>query len=116
MKTFLVKSIDYADYTDYIYAEIWAAESKEQIWDIKHPEKPIGFVPDFKPKRESYPTDEMYNKSYKRYIKKKDKWVADYLNTVNDELEGYIELNGVSNNETSIKMISKHLIASKVFD
>ena len=116
MKTFLVKSIDCIDYTDYIYAEIWAAESKEQIWNIKHPETPIGFVPDFEPKRESYPTDEMYNKSYKRYIKKKDKWVADYLNTVNDKLEGYIELNGVSNNETSIKMISKHLIASKIFD
>ena len=116
MKTFLVKSIDYVDYTDYIYAEIWAAENKEQIWNIKYPKTPIGFVPDFEPKRESYPTDEMYNKSYKRYIKKKDKWVADYLNTMNDELEGYIELNGVSNNETSIKMISKHLIASKVFD
>ena len=58
----------------------------------------------------------MYNKSYKRYIKKKDKLVADYLNTVNDELEGYIELNGVSNNETSIKMIFKHLITSKTFD
>ena len=35
MKTFLVKSIDYVDYTDYIYAEIWAAENKEQIWNIK---------------------------------------------------------------------------------
>ncbi len=114
MKTFLVKSIDYADYTDYIYAEIWAAESKEQIWNIKYPKTPIGFVPDFKPKRESYPTDEMYNKSYKRYIKKKDKWVTNYLNTVNDELEGYIELNGVSNNETSPKMISKHLITSEI--
>ena len=116
MKTFLVKSIDYLNYTDYVYAEIWAAENKEQIWNTKYPNTPIGFVPDFEPKRESYPSDQIYNKSYKEYIKKNDKWVADYLNTVNDELEGYIELNGVSNNETSIKMISKHLITSNEFD
>lgn len=31
MKTFLVKSFEYKDCTDYVYAEIWAAESKEQI-------------------------------------------------------------------------------------
>lgn len=116
MKTFLVKSFEYIDCTDYIYAEIWAAESKEQIWNEKHPNTPIGFIPDFEPKIESYPTDEMYNKSYKRYINKKDKWVTDYLNTVKNELEGYIELKGVSNNETSLKMISRHLIISEVID
>ena len=116
MKTFLVKSYEYINCTDYIYAEIWAAESKEQIWNEKHPNTPIGFIPDFEPKRESYPTDEMYNKSYKRYIKKKDKWVTDYLNTVKNELEEYVELNGVSNNETSLKMISRHLIISEVVD
>ena len=116
MKTFLVKSIDYLNYTDYVYAEIWAAESKEQIWNEKHPNTPIGFVPDFEPKRKNYQTDEMYNKSYKRYIKKKDKWITDYLNTVKNELEEYVELNGVSNNETSVKMISRHLIISEVVD
>ena len=31
MKTFLVKSLEYIDCTDYVYAEIWAAESREQI-------------------------------------------------------------------------------------
>lgn len=116
MKTFLVKSFEYINCTDYVYVEIWAAESKEQIWNEKHPNTPIGFIPDFEPKRESYPTDEMYNKSYKRYILRKDKWITDYLNTVKNELEGYIELNGVSNNETSLKMISKHLIISEVID
>ena len=116
MKTFLVKSFEYINCTDYVYAEIWAAESKEQIWNEKHPNTPIGFIPDFEPKRESYPTDELYNKSYKIYIKNKDKWVADYLNTVKNELEEYVELNGVSNNETSLKMISRHLIISEVVD
>lgn len=116
MKTFLVKSFEYIDCTDYVYAEIWAAESKEQIWNEKHPNTPIGFIPDFEPKRESYPTDELYNKSYKIYIKKKDKWVANYLNTVKNELEEYVELKGVSNNETSLKMISRHLIISEVVD
>ena len=47
MKTFLVKSLEYIDCTDYVYAEIWAAESKEQIWNEKHPNTPIGFIPDF---------------------------------------------------------------------
>ena len=116
MKTFLVKSFEYINCTDYVYAEIWAAESKEQIWNEKHPNTPIGFVSDFEPKRKNYQTDEMYNKSYKKYIKKKDKWVTDYLNTVNNELEEYVELNGVSNNETSVKMISRHLIISEVVD
>lgn len=116
MKTFLVKSFEYIDCTDYVYVEIWAAESKEQIWNEKHPNTPIGFIPDFEPKRKNYQTDEMYNKSYKRYIKKKDKWITDYLNTVKNELEGYIELKGVSNNETSVKMISRHLIISEVID
>ena len=114
MKTFLVKSIDCIDYTDYIFAEIWAAENKEQIWNIKYPETPIGFVPDFEPKRESYPSYEIYNESYKEYIKKKDKWMSNYLNTIKNELEEYIELNGVSNNETSPKMISRHLISSEI--
>lgn len=116
MKTFLVKSFEYIDCIDYVYVEIWAAESKEQIWNEKHPNTPIGFIPDFEPKRKNYQTDEMYNKSYKIYIKKKDKWVTDYLNTVKNELEGYIELKGVSNNETSLKMISRHLIISEVID
>ena len=117
MKTFLVKSFEYIDCTDYVYAEIWAAESKEQIWNEKHPNTPIGFIPDFEPKRESYPTDELYNKSYKIYIKKKDKWIDEYLRDINSELEeSYIELIGVSNNETSLKMISRHLIISEVAD
>lgn len=117
MKTFLVKSFEYINCTDYVYAEIWAAESKEQIWNEKHPNTPIGFVPDFEPKRKNYQTDEMYNKSYKRYIKKKDKWVDKYLRDINSELEeSYIELIGVSNNETSVKMISRHLIISEVID
>ena len=33
-----------------------------------------------------------------------------------NELEGYVELNGVSNNETLLKMISRHLIISEVVD
>ena len=47
MKTFLVKSFDYKDWKGYVYAEIWAAESREQIWNKKHPNTPIGFIPDF---------------------------------------------------------------------
>lgn len=116
MKTFLVKSYEYIDCTDYIYAEIWAAENKEQIWNEKHPNTPIGFIPDFEPKRENCSSDKIYNKYYRKYLKDKDKWVTDYLNTVKNELEEYVELNGVSNNETSLKMISRHLIISEVVD
>lgn len=53
MKTFLVKSFEYIDCIDYVYVEIWAAESKEQIWNEKHPNTPIGFIPDFEPKEKT---------------------------------------------------------------
>lgn len=117
MKTFLVKSFDYKDCKDYVYAEIWAAESREQIWNEKHPNTPIGFIPDFEPKRENCPSDKIYNKHYRKYLKEKDKWIDEYLKGIDSELEeSYIELNGVSNNETSLKMISRHLIISDVID
>lgn len=117
MKTFLVKSTEYVDCTDYIYAEIWAAENKEQIWNEKHPNTSIGFIPDFEPKRENCPSDKIYNKHYRKYIKEKDKWINEYLKGIDTELEeSYIELSGISNNETSVKMISRHLIISEVID
>ena len=117
MKTFLVKSFEYIDCTDYVYAEIWAAESREQIWNEKHPNTPIGFIPDFEPKRENCPSDKIYNKHYRKYLKEKDKWIDEYLKGINVELEeSYIELSGVSNNETSLKMISRYLIISEVVD
>lgn len=117
MKTFLVKSTEYKDCKDYVYAEIWAAESREQIWNEKHPHTPIGFIPDFEPKRESCPSDKIYNKHYRKYLKEKDKWIDEYLKGIDSELEeSYIELIGVSNNETSLKMISRHLIISEVAD
>ena len=117
MKTFLVKSFEYIDCTDYIYVEIWAAENKEQIWNEKHPNTPIGFIPDFEPKRENCQSDKIYYKHYRKYLKEKDKWIDEYLKGINAELEkSYIELSGVSNNETSLKMISRHLIISKVVD
>ena len=117
MKTFLVKSTECVDCTNYIYAEIWAAENKEQIWNEKHPNTHIGFIPDFEPKRENCPSDKIYNKHYRKYLKEKDKWIDEYLKGINVELEeSYIELSGVSNNETSLKMISRHLIISEVVD
>lgn len=117
MKTFLVKSFEYIDCTDYVYAEIWATKSKEQTWNEKHPNTPIGFIPDFEPKRENCPSDKIYNKYYRKYLKDKDKWIDDYLKSIDSELkENYTELNGVSNNETSLKMISRHLIISEVID
>ena len=117
MKTFLVKSFEYIDCTDYVYAEIWTAENKEQIQNEKHPNTPIGFIPDFESKRENCPSDKIYNKYYRKYLKDKDKWIDDYLKSIDSELkENYTELNGVSNNETSLKMISRHLIISDVID
>ena len=117
MKTFLVKSFEYIDCTDYVYVEIWAAESREQIWNEKNPNTPIGFIPDFEPKRENCPSDKIYNKRYRKYLKEKDKWIDKYLRGINSALEeSYIELIDVSNNETSLKMISRHLITSEVVD
>ena len=117
MKTFLVKSAEYIDYKYYVYAEIWAAESREQIWNEKHPHTPIGFIPDFEPKRENCPSDKIYNKRYRKYLKEKDKLIDKYLKGIDSELEeSYIELIGVSNDETSLKMISRHLIISDVID
>lgn len=117
MKTFLVKSTEYKDCKDYVYTEIWAAKSREQIWNEKHPNTPIGFIPDFEPKRENCPSDKIYNKHYRKYLKEKDKLIDEYLKGIDSELEeSYIELIGVSNNETSLKMISRHLIISDVID
>ena len=119
MKTFLVKSSEYDDGTEhfYLYAEIWAAESKEQIWNEKHPSAPIGHVPNYEPKRESFPSEKIYNKHYRKYLQHKDEWEREYIANTQRELdENFIELHGVSNDESSLKMISKHLITSEVID
>lgn len=99
MKTFFVKSSEYDDGTEhfYLYAEIWAAESKEQIWNEKHPSAPIGHVPNYEPKRERVSHLRRYTTSITESIfsiKMSGKG-NNIANTQRKLDENFIELHGV---------------------
>lgn len=96
MKLYLVHKLESAKYYGIVdgTAEIWAAESPEQVWDMKYPDRAGDWLPDFEPKIEDYggePTKE-FNIAYRKWECKKDKLKREYLEIKKAEIESYKEL------------------------
>lgn len=95
MKLYLVHELESAKYYGIVdgTTEIWAAESPEQVWDMKHPHM-AGDWPDFEPKIEDYggePT-KAFNKAHREWERKKDEYKREYLEIKKAEIESYKEL------------------------
>lgn len=93
MKLYLVHELESAKYYGIVdgTTEIWAAESPEQIWDMKHPESK-DWIPDFELSAESYNTEKAFNKANRRWEHKKDELKREYLEIKKTEIESYKEL------------------------
>lgn len=96
MKLYLVHKLESAKYYGIVYGttEIWAAESPEQIWDMKYPNRAGYWLPDFEPKIKNYggePT-KAFNKAHLKWEHKKDELKREYLEIKKAEIESYKEL------------------------
>lgn len=79
---------------------IIAAETKEQVWDILYPDRAADWVPDFKPifSMFGHKTEEAaqkaYEKALRKYERNKDKWLQEYKEDKQKEIESFNEIPG----------------------
>ena len=92
-------------------AELWAAESREQLWDLKNPKRAGNWVPDFEPKEDEYKDKpNAFEKAHRKWERRKDDLLSEYLEGKKREMESWIEVPNVKVTQEKPGLIVKQVL------
>ena len=103
-KVFYYKEDVGGPYDEIMRFVLIAAESREKAWEFIHKGTSWDFVPDFKPDENMYvvpfyktpeSAKKAYEKDLRKWEKNKDKWLQEFLESKNKDIENYKEVEGL---------------------
>lgn len=92
MKLYLVFNVEYDEDVERNVAEFWAAESRENLWDLKYPNRAGDWVPSCIPTRNPNEPLKVHERRCRKWARKKDQTIKEYLGEKKREIESYTEI------------------------
>ena len=113
MKLYLVYELENVPYYGIANGtvEIWAAESPEQVYDMKYPNRVKEWLILSEPKIEYYGKDiEAFNRDHDKWERNKDEYIHECLEIKKLEIESYKELPHMTTDVIKPQMIFSNKI------